>query len=171
MRENRQSGLGGGGRGNTRLLPTSRAAARRAISTSAFGFSLACREDFARWKRRASAPFGRGEPPRRWRSYGIVTAQAAGTRAVSQSRRRNRANRQPCTEAYPAAQISISASPAGIAFAAGLRRLGGRSQNLDRPRGCGVRRVPGRCRRVRARGWRRFSNRAIRCSARRRCGR
>ena len=45
----------------------------RAIHTPYCGSSF--REEFERWKMRASAPFGRGEPPRRRRSYGIVTPQ------------------------------------------------------------------------------------------------
>ena len=69
-----------------RLGGSRREQSARAIHTPYFG--LAFREDFARWKRHAAAPFGRCEPPRRRRSYCIVTAQASAPRRFARTTRR-----------------------------------------------------------------------------------
>ena len=67
-----------------RLGGARRGQSARAMHTPHFGSPF--REDFERWKMRASAPFGRGEPPRRRRSYCIVTAEMRPSRTFFSSK-------------------------------------------------------------------------------------
>ena len=87
-----------------RLGGSRRGKPARSIRTSTFGSLFS--EHIALRKMRAAAPFGRCEPPRRRRSYCIVTAQWTSFRKLStaetRSTRRNR-NRFPArtTKIFP----------------------------------------------------------------------